>query len=290
MWTTSTGSSRGGSASSSSWKRRSTILLTPCSTSAAQPSSLSLRTLSARTTAPKRVPPPSSVGCPPRSRTFRQPSQARSRTLTAPASAEGVLVAPDPPHREAAEGEHEDEREGIEPRGRGVDVGADVGHDQERGAVEGELSAPRPHRDLGAALAPDHVDEEGDRDEERDPDQRSDRGQRRLLVEGDHRRRDRGDDQEPAQRRVHLSEEPHRSTVATVVARIREWSRKVSPHPTSSSRRTATRRCRSLRSGANRSSSTSIRRTTLRGAPHRPAGSATRSASSATTAPSSSAS
>src|SRR2546427_6613254 len=240
MWTTSTGSSRGGSASSSSWKRRATILLT--------------------------------------------------RTLTAPASAEGVLVAPDPPHREAAEGEHEDEREGIEPRGRGVDVGADVGHDQERGAVEGELSAPRPHRDLGAALAPDHVDEEGDRDEERNPNQRPDRGQRRLLMEGDDRGRDGGDDQEPAQCRVDPSEAPHRSSVATAVARIREWSRKASPHPTSSSRPTATRRCRSPRSGGSRSSSTSTRRTTLRAAPPRPAGSATRSASSATAAPSSSAS
>jgi hypothetical protein len=36
-------------------------------------------TLSARTTAPRRVSPPSLVGKPPRSRTLRQPSQTRSR-------------------------------------------------------------------------------------------------------------------------------------------------------------------------------------------------------------------
>ena len=38
--------------------------------------------LSARTTAPNRVTEPSSVGWPPRSRTFRQPSQASVRSRT----------------------------------------------------------------------------------------------------------------------------------------------------------------------------------------------------------------
>src|SRR5947207_11170125 len=53
----------------------------PCSTSAAQPDSVNWLTLSARTIEPKRVSPPSVVGWPPRSRTLRQPSQTRSRSV-----------------------------------------------------------------------------------------------------------------------------------------------------------------------------------------------------------------
>src|SRR3954469_20120261 len=59
--------------------RRSTTVRTPESTAARHPSSESCRMLSARTISPKRVSPPSVVRCPPRSRTLRQPSQARSR-------------------------------------------------------------------------------------------------------------------------------------------------------------------------------------------------------------------
>ena len=53
---------------------------TPWSASAAHPLSVSLRTLSERITLRNRVMRPSSVRSPPRSRVFRQPSQASSRT------------------------------------------------------------------------------------------------------------------------------------------------------------------------------------------------------------------
>src|SRR4051794_10951304 len=79
-WTTSTGSSRGGSSSRSWSPRRSTTVRTPCPTSAFQPASVSWLTLSERTMAPNFVSPPSRIGCPPRSRTLRQPSQTRSRS------------------------------------------------------------------------------------------------------------------------------------------------------------------------------------------------------------------
>ena len=58
-----------------SGQRRSMIRLTPCSASERQPASVSERTLSERTIVPERVCNPSSSGSPPRSRTFRQPSQ-----------------------------------------------------------------------------------------------------------------------------------------------------------------------------------------------------------------------
>src|SRR4051794_4773403 len=77
--TTSTGSSAGGSSSRSWSPRRSITVRTPWSTSACQPASDSWWTLSARTIEPRRVSPPSAVGSPPSSRTFRQPSQVRSR-------------------------------------------------------------------------------------------------------------------------------------------------------------------------------------------------------------------
>src|SRR3954462_3432248 len=77
--TTSTGSSAGGSSSRSWSPRRSITVRTPWSTSARQPASVSWWTLSARTIEPRRVSPPSAVGRPPSSRTFRQPSQMRSR-------------------------------------------------------------------------------------------------------------------------------------------------------------------------------------------------------------------
>src|SRR5438552_11232501 len=77
-WRTSTGTSAGGSSARSWSPRRSITVRMPWSTSACHPLSLNCRTLSARTTAPYRVSPPSSVGSPPSSRTLRQPSQTRS--------------------------------------------------------------------------------------------------------------------------------------------------------------------------------------------------------------------
>src|SRR5207253_1898700 len=77
-WRTSTGTSAGGSSARSWSPRRSITVRMPWSTSACHPLSLNCRTLSARTTAPYRVSPPSSVGNPPSSRTLRQPSQTRS--------------------------------------------------------------------------------------------------------------------------------------------------------------------------------------------------------------------
>src|SRR5437764_3981817 len=78
-WRTSTGSSPGGSSSRSWSPRRSITVRIPYATSASQPAGESCPTLSARTTEPNLVSAPSPVGWPPRSRTFRQPSQMSSR-------------------------------------------------------------------------------------------------------------------------------------------------------------------------------------------------------------------
>jgi hypothetical protein len=55
------------------------------------------------------------------------------------------------------------------------------------------------------AVAPDQVEHDGDRDEERDPQDQAQRDERLVELEDDHDERDQRDDQEPAQRRVHVA-------------------------------------------------------------------------------------
>src|SRR5262249_28662310 len=88
--------------------------------------------------------------------------------MVSPTLTVGVLVAPDPEHREPWEAEHEEEGEGVDA-GRPLEPeGADVEHDQHRGAVERRLRAARPGLDLAPPLAPDEIDEERDREQEGD--------------------------------------------------------------------------------------------------------------------------
>ena len=55
------------------------------------------------------------------------------------------------------------------PAGRAEDERADRDDDQQRSAVEDDLRPRRPRLDLLAPLAPEQIDEERDREEERDP-------------------------------------------------------------------------------------------------------------------------
>src|SRR5262245_63988990 len=118
-----------------------------------------------------------------------------------------VLVAPGAEHGEGAEADREDEGQGLAAPSALEYVDPEGDDDQDRAAVERDLCAGRPGRDLAAALAPEQIDEKRDGQEERDPCQRHERQQRRLLVQQDHHDDDPDDDQEAAQRRVHVGEE-----------------------------------------------------------------------------------
>ena len=64
-----------------------------------------------------------------------------------------MLVAPGPPHGEAAEDEHADEGKDLEPVRAAVPVDGEIGDGEERGAVEDDTGARRPLRDVLPALA-----------------------------------------------------------------------------------------------------------------------------------------
>ena len=84
---------------------------------------------------------------------------------------------------------------------------ADRDHDQQRSAVERDLRPRRPRLDVLAPVPPEQVDEERDREEERDlGDQHRARRASTYEVEHDDDERDQRDDQEAAQRRVHSGE------------------------------------------------------------------------------------
>ena len=77
--------------------------------------------------------------------------------------------------------------------------------DQHAAAVEHDLRAARPRRDVAAPLAPDEVDEDGDREEEGDPRRSAERDAAPSPAsQHDDDEHDHGDDQEPPQRRVHV--------------------------------------------------------------------------------------
>jgi hypothetical protein len=73
-------------------------------------------------------------------------------------------------------------------------------------AVEDGPRAPRPARDLAAAFAPEHVDEERDREEEGDPREQEERRQRPLELQDVDDPRDQEDHEEPAKRPIHVRE------------------------------------------------------------------------------------
>src|SRR5581483_1783680 len=128
-----------------------------------------------------------------------------------------VLVSPGPPHGEAAEDEHPEERDDLEAVSAAVRVRAQVGDGEHRPTVEDGRGPHRPLRDLLPPFAPDEVDEERDREQERDPRQDPQRGQRRLELQDDDDRDDRENDEEPAHGRVHPGEE--RAHVPVMYAR-----------------------------------------------------------------------
>ena len=101
-----------------------------------------------------------------------------------------MLVPPGAVHREAAEDEHGDEGEDLDAVRAAVPVGGEVGDGEQRRAVEDDAGAHAPLPDLLAALAPHEVDEERDREEERDPGDDEQRDERHLEPQEDDRERD----------------------------------------------------------------------------------------------------
>ena len=120
----------------------------------------------------------------------------------------GALVAPDAKHREAAEHEHREEGDRVDPAVGEERVADEVGDDHERRAVEDDLRPAGPHPDLGAARAPEAVDEHHERDEQDDLHDQEQRPERRAEREQDDHPRDERDQDEPAKGRVHVCEKP----------------------------------------------------------------------------------
>src|SRR6266545_1353703 len=121
-----------------------------------------------------------------------------------------VLVPPDPPHRPAAEPEDEQEGDGVEAARTTPEVDGERGDGEDRGAVERDVGATRPDRDVLAPFAPDEIDEERNREEEGDPSQQEEPHERRLQRERDDDRRALAAvDQEAPQRRVVGEIAPH---------------------------------------------------------------------------------
>src|SRR6266508_731213 len=147
---------------------------------------------------------------------FPQFEQVSTRSSVGPgpprdkrSSAVLVLVSPDAPHREAAGPEDEQEGDGVEAARTTQEVDGERGDREDRGAVECDVGATRPDGDVLAPFAPDEIDEECDREEERDPSEQEQRRERRLQRKRDDDHRDRRDDQKAPQRRMVGEEAPH---------------------------------------------------------------------------------
>ena len=95
-----------------------------------------------------------------------------------------------------------DERDRVEARLADERDRGDVGDDQRSRAVEDGPRPRRPRLDVAPVLAPEQEEEEGDREQERDPRDQVERGQRRLQAEHDDPDRDQDEDGEPAERPV----------------------------------------------------------------------------------------
>ena len=109
--------------------------------------------------------------------------------------------------------EHEEEGERVRAGGAVVPEHADVGDDQQRRSVEGPLRPARPLGDLAPPLAPYEVDEERDREQERDLRHEVERRQRRLELEHDDHGGHRRDDQQAPERRVDPAHAAQRSAL-----------------------------------------------------------------------------
>src|SRR2546426_8040437 len=92
---------------------------------------------------------------------FRAPARAF------PLVAVRVLATPGPEHGEAADADDQEKDERVQPRRACDEVGAEGDEEDKGAAVEREPRVPRPDGDLLAAVAPQHVHEERDRQEER---------------------------------------------------------------------------------------------------------------------------
>src|SRR5262249_50865537 len=94
---------------------------------------------------------------------------------------------------------------------------AEIDHYEHGCGIEHDLRSRRPQRDLAPPLTPHEEDEERDGDEERDTRDRVQRREGGVEGEGHYDARDGEDDQETAQRRVHVHPEAlHRAvTVAS---------------------------------------------------------------------------
>jgi hypothetical protein len=119
-----------------------------------------------------------------------------------------VFAAPSAPHGVAAHAEHEHEGHCVESRRADEPVRADVCRDQKRAAVERGPRTARPLRDLASSLTPDEVDEERDSEQKADLCDERERDKRLVQLENDDRERDERDDDEPAQRGVHVGDHP----------------------------------------------------------------------------------
>src|SRR5437588_2039130 len=98
------------------------------------------------------------------------------------ASGVRVVLAPDAKHREARARENCDEAELVVARKTVPEVRAEIRDDQERRSVEDDPFTRVPRSDVFAPFSPDQVDEERNGEEEGDPQQHSDRGERAVEV------------------------------------------------------------------------------------------------------------
>jgi chlorite dismutase len=112
-------------------------------------------------------------------------------------SGEAALVEPGAHGRVAAHHGHDEEGERVAARQVADQEPAEIDDEKADGAVEHPLLPRRPGLDLAPAeVAPEEVGDNGDCDEEGEPQERPRGRERRLLVQDDHRQRDRGQDQQ----------------------------------------------------------------------------------------------
>src|SRR5262249_32232832 len=113
--------------------------------------------------------------------------------------------------------------------------GAKVDENQGEAPVEDAPRAVRPRLDIVPhSVAPEHVCDDGNREEEDDLQEQGERDQRPLEIQDKDDRRDRDDDDEPADGPVQITPPAsHGLSVGSL-----RWSKRASRHPTSSSRAT----------------------------------------------------
>src|SRR4029453_15282512 len=105
-----------------------------------------------------------------------------------------VLGAPDAPHRERAQPEDDEERDRVQAARASPEVDAERRDTEDRRAVERDIGATGPQRDRAPLLAPHEIDEERNREEERDARKQEESRDRRLQRQRDDDRRDCSED------------------------------------------------------------------------------------------------